>query len=402
MSMLAFVIVMVPTIGLALLTAIPVVQIALATTQLRARPRGEATSAQADASAVRVAVLVPAHNEESGISNTLRQALQSMPPGGRLLVVADNCSDRTAEVARAAGAQVVERTDLAKRGKGYALDYGVRELAADPPDVLIVLDADCGIEPDTLVHLAQRCAQRQRPIQALYLMRSSGSPSLRMRVAEFAWIVKNQVRPVGLARIGAPCQLMGTGMAFPWALIADVGLANGHLVEDMKLGVDCALRGAGPIFAPDTLVTSWFPSDARAALAQRQRWEHGHLSLLGQMLPGLLKTAIERRDGTALLLGADLAVPPLGLLIALQCLGVVVNACVWGWAGWSTPLMISVVTIAALAGAVLAAWFRFGRSVLRSADLLGVALYVLWKIPLYLRFVFKRQKDWLRTRRDHE
>jgi len=347
-------------------------------------------------------VLVPAHDEAAGIAHTIGCVRRQLPDGARLLVVADNCTDSTATIAREAGAEVVERSDAVLRGKGYALDFGLRRLSADPPDVLIILDADCEIYGDGIARLAERCLSSGRPIQALYLMRSPAPTNLRMRVAEFAWLVKNQVRPLGSARIGAPCQLMGTGMAFPWRLIASVSLANGHLVEDMKLGVDLALQGRPPQFAPDVLVTSSFPTTTQGVASQRQRWEHGHLAMLGHELPLLIASALMRLSPVALGLAADLLVPPLALLVLLLLLALMVSSIAWWFAGWAAPLVIASTSFALLLVAILLAWFRHGRSVLSFSDLLSVPSYVLWKIPLYLRFVLNRQIEWIRTQRDGE
>jgi cellulose synthase/poly-beta-1,6-N-acetylglucosamine synthase-like glycosyltransferase len=89
-----------------------------------------------------VVVLVPAHNESSGLLPTLANIQNQLLPNDRLLVVADNCSDDTAAVAKAGGAEVVERNDPTKRGKGYALDWGVQHLSSAPPEIIIVVDAD--------------------------------------------------------------------------------------------------------------------------------------------------------------------------------------------------------------------------------------------------------------------
>ena len=80
----------------------------------------------------RVAVLVPAHNEATLIASTLASIRPQLREGDQLLVVADNCTDQTANLARAAGAHVVERQDQQRRGKGYALDFGVQHLRQSP------------------------------------------------------------------------------------------------------------------------------------------------------------------------------------------------------------------------------------------------------------------------------
>src|SRR5689334_7809846 len=109
-----------------------------------------------------IAVLVPAHDEELGIEPVLAAVRAGLTAQDRVLVVADNCTDNTAAVGRAAGAEVVERFDTRLVGKGYALDFGIRHLAARAPDVVIVIDADCLIEADALDRLARRCKTSAR------------------------------------------------------------------------------------------------------------------------------------------------------------------------------------------------------------------------------------------------
>ena len=115
----------------------------------------------------RALVLIPAHNEESVLEQSLRVLIPSLSAGDRVLVVADNCDDRTAEVARAAGTEVAVRQDPARRGKGYALDFAVKYLRESPPEVVVILDADCLVSADTIRILAQQAFQSGRQVQAL-------------------------------------------------------------------------------------------------------------------------------------------------------------------------------------------------------------------------------------------
>ena len=167
----------------------------------------------------RVAVLVPAHDEALIISRTLRTIVPEMARGDRLVVVADNCTDETAALAAAEGAEVLVRGDLLRRGKGYALDFGIRHLASDAPEIVLIVDADCRVRQEGIDRLSRLSQRTGRPVQALYLMQAAEGASLKMRLAGFAWVIKNQVRPLGLHRLGLPCQLMGSGMASPWACI---------------------------------------------------------------------------------------------------------------------------------------------------------------------------------------
>ncbi|NWG87683.1 MAG: glycosyltransferase family 2 protein [Hydrogenophilaceae bacterium] len=346
-----------------------------------------------------VAVLIPAHNEAEGITATLRSILPQLGLCDRLLVVADNCSDATAGIASDAGAEVVKRTDPARRGKGYALDFGIRHLAAAPPELVIIVDADCMVEAGTIDWLARTCGESELPVQAVYLMHALATASLKMRIAEFAWVLKNWVRPLGSRRLGLPCQLMGTGMAFPWRLISDARLAHAELVEDMKLGIDLALAGYPPLFCLQARVSSRFPDAAHAAATQRTRWEHGHLGMIAREFPRLFGQAIARTDMRLLGLALDLAVPPLALLVVMM-VSVLALALVVFWIGLSVlPLFLAVAAFTLLTSAVLTAWWRRGRGILPLAALLSVPFYVLAKIPMYLKFWTRRQKEWVRTER---
>lgn len=374
--------------------------VALFTLQvLLAWPRSRHSRA---ASGVRptVAVLVPAHNESVGIAVTLNAISAQLQDGDRLLVVADNCDDDTAEQARACGAEVISRHDAQRRGKGYALDFGIRHLAAAPPDIVIVVDADCLLHGDALDRLVRHSAAAERPVQALYLMHAPVDAGLKSRVAEFAWAVKNHARPLGYQRLGLPCQLMGTGMAFPWHVIHAADLASGHIVEDLKLGLDLAEKGYAPQFCPEARVTSVFPSNREGAQSQRTRWEHGHLGMLLQQGPsGLLKSLTSMNAGL-LALVLDLCVPPLALLTLAVLASCGLGLALWQMSGAVLPVGLALLNLALLTAAVLIAWLRFGRNILSLGSLAYAPLYALTKIPLYCRFLLRRQGEWVRSRRD--
>ncbi|MFL6664648.1 MAG: glycosyltransferase family 2 protein [Rhizobacter sp.] len=382
---------------LALLLAVPVavllMQVLLAWPPMRPRPPAEARRP-------RLAVLVPAHDEAAGIAASLGTVTPQLAPGDRLLVVADNCTDDTAAVAASAGAIVVERRDATRRGKGYALDFGLQQLDADPPEVVVIVDADCRIEPDALDRLARETAAHGVPVQALYLMHAPPQARLGTRIAELAWRVRNLVRPLGWHRAGFPCQLMGTGMAFPWPLLRGAPLASGHLVEDMQLGLDLAAAGTPPRFCPDALVTSSFPLDAAARASQRTRWEHGHLGVIATQVPRLAAQAVRARNPALAAMVLDLAVPPLAALV-LMLAGLLLLAVLLAAGGGSgVPFGLAVAAFALLALAVLLAWWRHGRSIVAFGELATAPLYVLGKLPVYTRLVKSRQMEWVRTKRD--
>ncbi len=348
-----------------------------------------------------VAVVVPAHDESEGLRPTLAKIGAQLRKGDRLVVVAVNCTDDTAAIAAAAGAEVVERRDPLRIGKGFALDAGVRHLGANPPDVVIIIDADCHPSAGAIRRLATTCIVSGRPVQALYLMTSPDRTSLNYSVAEFAWLLKNWIRPLGLARLALPCQLMGTGMAFPWPVIRDANLATGHIVEDMRLGLDLSAANCAPLFCPDAVVTSEFPVSAQGAATQRQRWEHGHLQLIKDAVLPMLWLAIRRRNLHLAATVLDMSVPPLALLVLVATAVLLLAAAVTWLTGAILPLTLAALACAGLAGAVVLAWTRWGRSVLPAASLARIPLYVCGKLALYLN-LFRNGPNakWIRTDRN--
>jgi cellulose synthase/poly-beta-1,6-N-acetylglucosamine synthase-like glycosyltransferase len=347
-----------------------------------------------------LAIVVPAHDEASMVATTLRSILPELSASDRLIVVADNCSDETAAVAAASGAETIVRTDPARRGKGYALDFAVRHLARTAPDIVIVIDADCRVAPGSIDCLARVCTNAARPVQALYLMHSPPNAGPMTRIAEFAWALKNQVRPLGSLRLGLPCQLMGTGMAFPWVCISAANLASGHIVEDLNLGLELTRAGTPPLFCPEALVTSTFPASKEGIQNQRTRWEHGHLGVIASELPRLYMDAFAKRDVGLLAAALDLSVPPLALLL-LQVTAVwCASLLLYFFANSAVPLIMASVVVILFLVSVLMAWAFYGRRIISFGSLALAAAYALLKIPLYARFLVARQVNWVRSKRD--
>ena len=383
-------------LSLPLLVAVAVFGLQIAA-QMRAG--GRAGEGDRVASRGSVAILVPAHNEEDGIAHTLSMLLPQLADGDRVLVVADNCADATAERARAAGAQVVERFHASDRGKGFALAFGVDHLRADPPAAVLIVDADCELAPGSLEVLLAELERTRRPVQALYLMMAPADAGLARRLAQFAWRVRNWARPAGWHRLGLPCQLMGTGMAFGWDMLRDAPLANASIVEDMKLGIELAKAGRAPVFCERALVTSQFPDSAAATTTQRTRWEHGHLEMILREVPAMLARGVARGDGRLLGLALDLAVPPLALLAGLLAADALLALAAGFCGAGAGPGVAAGVLLAVFLASVLGAWFVRGRDLVRFAELMSVPWYIAAKLPVYLRFIVRRQRAWVRTDR---
>jgi cellulose synthase/poly-beta-1,6-N-acetylglucosamine synthase-like glycosyltransferase len=347
-----------------------------------------------------VAVVIPAHNESSGILPTLKNIQSQLLPDDRLLVVADNCSDDTATIAKVAGAEVVERNDLSKRGKGYALDWGIRHLSSDPREIVLIVDADCRLADEAVENLITTCATTGRPTQALYLMTAPVSSQLNQQVAEFSWRVKNGLRPLGLKALDLPCQLMGTGMAFPWEVIRSADLASAQIVEDLKLGLDLTVTGHPPVFCPSARVTSEFASSVKGAGSQRQRWEKGHLDMILKTAPYLLVDSVRRRNWNLFAITLDLLVPPLSLLGILVLGTFCLSLLTASFSGAYGALAISTASLLIFLITTTLAWLKCGRDIVPVSALILIPLYAFRKINLYRQFIFgKTESEWTRTDR---
>jgi cellulose synthase/poly-beta-1,6-N-acetylglucosamine synthase-like glycosyltransferase len=348
----------------------------------------------------RVDVLIPAHDEESGIAATLASVCDQLRPGDRVGVVADNCSDKTAEIARAAGAIVWERRDDVRRGKGFALEFGRERLSSECGDVAVIVDADCRLEPGTLDALAYEAAATGRPVQADYIMTCPTDPSPRDVVSQLAVTVKNRVRQRGTAALGGAAVLTGSGMAFPWGVFRRAKLDGGNIVEDMQLSFDLLIAGDAPLYCGEACVVAPLPKQRNASLAQRTRWEHGHLQTLVRRVPRLVWEAVKQQRPMLLGSAIDLAVPPLSLLV--MCWGVVFLAA--ATAAFLDvgigPLVVSTTGGVLLAVAMAATLARFGDGVSPWTVLAAVPRYIAGKIPIYASFLYRRQRTWVRTDRD--
>lgn len=348
----------------------------------------------------RVAVIVPAHNESLGLLPTLHDIKAQLGVRDRLIVVADNCTDDTAAVAAASGAEVIARDDPERIGKGFAMGWGITHLSQDPPDFVLFVDADCRLDDDLIEGLKRVCQGLQRPVQALFVMRSPDNSPVNHSFAEFAWLLKNRVRPLGLRNLHCPVQLMGTGMMFPWKAINSVPLESGHLVEDLKLGLDLAAAGQAPYFVPFVKVTSVFPTSAKGTESQRLRWVQGHLATIGKFVPRLLATGLMRHDLNVVVLALDLLVPPLSLLALLIVATMVLTLSVALLGGSWLPGLIAGGNLVAFILCILLAWSKFGRQVFPAREILSVGSFALKKIGLYRRMLMGGAvSQWIRTDR---
>jgi cellulose synthase/poly-beta-1,6-N-acetylglucosamine synthase-like glycosyltransferase len=360
------------------------------------RPRREAEHVGPSPS---IAILVPAHDEEQTLSAAGEMLRRIAAIGARVIVVADNCSDGTASIAATLGCEIVERQDPERRGKGYALAAGRYHLAGDPPDIVIVLDADCSMSASAVALLAARAAAHDRVIQAAYLFRYDPLASPKVQISNFAFAVKNLIRQRGARRLGAAAILVGSGMAFPWRLFAALDLATGNVVEDLALGIDLVRRNEPPFFEEAAEVWS-DASNGAGTETQRARWEGGFITTARQFAWPLIVEGLKRHEWKHFCLGVHLLVPPLTLVLMLNIVFFLLFAFLAVMGLPIIPVLYSVALLFLIVSAVALAWIVEGRRHMPARMFPQIPVYLAWKAIMHLRLATgRRAVAWIRTER---
>ena len=349
-------------------------------------------------------ILVPAHNEAAVIGSTIANMTEKIGPNDKILLVADNCDDDTADIARQAGVMVVERTNTREMGKGYALAYGVETINSQfspPPDIVVIVDADCYLDKNAVPLLKAYVSKTDRPVQSCYLLQHGDVQRLSVKIAAFAFVIKNKIRMRGMELLNVPVPLTGSGMAFPWHIINSAKLSSDDIVEDMRLGIEVVERGYGARYLDRAKVFSFFPNNPDAEKTQRERWEHGHLNTIRTFFLPLVKLASKTKRLEFIGVLLNLLVPPLSFLVILVCTSMLLSIATsmllnisWIYTLIYLLYLISIVTI------ILIAWIRYGRDILNINELLRLPYFVCKKIIVYISYFVRKQSSWIKTDRD--
>lgn len=350
--------------------------------------------------------VVPAHDEALGIAATVRNLLQVDYPAAlrRVFVVADNCSDDTAAKAREAGAEVLERTDTERRGKGYALAHAFHRCLADGvADAVVVVDADTVISKNLLHAFGARLSAGEVAVQAHYGVQNPNA-SWRTRLMRIALAMFHQVRSIGREKLRVSAGLRGNGMCFRASLLKEVPHDAFSLVEDLEYGIRLGRAGHRVAYAWDAEVLGEMVSGEKASRSQRARWEHGRDQMAKQFGWSLVREALAKRSGLLLDLALDVLVPPLSRLVLAAVLGWAITFALVFWGGvGTTALGLFGAALGFIGLYVFAGWLHSGTGLRGLLDLALAPAYVAWKVTLiFQRRGTKKPGEWVRTTREGE
>ena len=354
------------------------------------------------AAGLRFDIVVPAHDEEASVGETVRSLLAIDYPRElfRVLLVADNCSDQTAARARQAGASVLERNDPSLRGKGYALKFGFEYCLAGPADAVVVIDADTIVSPNLLGAFAARLQAGAPAVQADYAVRNPDA-SWRTRLMAIAFATFHELRSLARERLSVSCGLRGNGMCFTRALLIEVPYGAFSLVEDVEYGIRLGEAGHRVHYAGEAHVYGEMVAGERSSRSQRLRWEGGRFKLARQHAPRLIGRALATRDRVQADLALDLLVPPLSFLALGVMLGLSAScALAWGKGFPSASLIAWSICVLSLFAYVLRGWQLSETGLRGLVDLCRAPAFVAWKLALTVGHSFRKSDDWVRTARE--
>jgi cellulose synthase/poly-beta-1,6-N-acetylglucosamine synthase-like glycosyltransferase len=348
--------------------------------------------------------VIPAHDEEANIAATIEscRGVSYDPALYRVVVIADNCTDATADLARGAGAEVIERTDPLRRSKGHALEYFFeqRPALASATDAVVLIDADTIVDPGILTAFAAALGEGKDWVQCYYTVRNPDA-SWRTRMMTYAFSLFNGVWLLGQDRLGLAVGLKGNGMCFSTRGLARFPWRAYGLTEDLEFSWMLRIGGERTHFLPGTRVCGTMPSQGgTAATAQRLRWEAGRKAQRGLFFAPLLRS---RQIGplTKLMYLIDLVFPPLvslllGLLVVVSLdLGAVLDPRFLAWSPWLLPLVHGLMAVV-LACYALSPLFALDLPVRYLASLVALPYYAVWKL-LAIR---GKPTAWVRTPRE--
>ena len=351
---------------------------------------------------LRMALLIPAHNEGARIGGILADAAGLNYPDSdyTVFVLADNCSDNTAALAAAAGTEVLERNDSMLRGKGQALDWALRTHAAvfATYDGIALVDADMYLDPAFLSEAAASLSTPGvRVVQGLNIV-AHPERTWRTALGYAGFSVINHLRPAGRSWLGGTAGLRGSGMIFSSHILLQYGWPAHSIAEDAEFTNILLMDGVRVHYNPDAKVTSDIPEQESQARVQQERWDGGRLQVFRRYFPLLVRRAFVRPTRMNLDALLDLMVPPQSLL-ALLLIGAFLPSLL------ISPLWSGVIFLCAcaVALAVFSSLLLTGAPAKVYLYLASAPLLILWKLPLYGRLLLRRGAQvWQRTPRDEE
>jgi cellulose synthase/poly-beta-1,6-N-acetylglucosamine synthase-like glycosyltransferase len=365
----------------------------------------EKDNARPQEPAIKFVIVIPAHNEAMVIGKTLESIKRLNYPKEfyETFVVADNCNDETAQVARHHGVNCIERKDAERKGKGFALQWAFERLkegkCIDTYDAFIIIDADTIVDSNFLASMDYRIAKGELAIQGYYdVINPDVSPMASLSYLGF--VLSRNLRYKGRSRIGWASNLLGNGMCFAKEVINRYGWNATSIVEDVEYAVTLLLNGVRVSFAPEAKIFAEIPTTFKDSKIQRSRWDIGKFQMRNKYLVQLIKSAIRKRDISYLDTAIELMIPPFslflvfsfvsfGLYLAILFNGFNILSIIW----FAT---VSALVVYVLVGLIMAksSWKIYKNLIIY------IPFFLFWRVEtLIWGYISQVGKHWIKTER---
>ena len=278
--------------------------------------------------------IIPAHNEEAVVANLI-ESLKNQTYNSKLYdiyVIADNCTDRTAKVAKDAGAIVFERFDPEHKTKGYALQWFLKQKIEENADydAFFVFDADNIVDKNFIKNMNQKLCQGEDVVQGYRDIKNPTDNWITAGYALFYWTMH---RLYHLARynIGLSTLLNGTGFMVRFDLIKPNGWQTETLTEDIEFSLKTIIQGKKVGWATDAIVYDEQPTSFKQSWSQRSRWTVGHMQCVKRYTMELANSVKEHKtltslDGLLYMIGTTPMLVLTVLLMVVNCIMYSTNA----------------------------------------------------------------------------
>jgi cellulose synthase/poly-beta-1,6-N-acetylglucosamine synthase-like glycosyltransferase len=353
------------------------------------------------------AILIPAHNEEKKLRATLKALGELDYPKSkyRIFVVADNCTDSTAEIAREMDAECFERSDVKNQGKGYAIAFGLKYILEKRYDAIMFLDADCHINADALMIFDRYISQGCEILQGSDLASNPDHSSMSYTVAVGNFI-ENYLFYASKSRLGLAVFLRGTGMVFRREVMEQQPWKATSIAEDVEYTLDLLREGKRIVFAPEAKIWSEFPINNKQLKTQRIRWASGNIDLGKKRILGLMKEGFIRKK--LILVDAGLTMLVISRPLVLIVLALSLMIATASFLAWPDPfsrflLLAGIVTAISQVIYVGLGIVLFGLNTLRLKLLAGLPFEILQLTVLSILGAIgasKNKEKWERTPRE--
>ncbi len=359
------------------------------------------------------ALIVAAHNEETVVKDIVKslKAMDYPSEKYQVFVVADNCTDKTAELAKDAGAVVLERFNTEKRGKGYAMEFAFDHIFSMDEDYeyICIFDADNVVKPDFLREMNTKINEGYRAVQGYLDSKNPSDNWLTFSYSLWYWI-NNRMSQLARGNLDIGCRLGGTGFAIESQLIKTYGWGATCLAEDTEFTLKLALSDIKVGWAHNAVVYDEKPTQLVTSIHQRKRWMQGLSEVATMYVKPLAKKCITEKSADAFHMlmnfwGDSLYPITAGYFWVVYVLTLFVNKSTLlfkllcdMWCSPASMLVLSVLCWGNLLLLIAGLYSdrKLDKNVMKNS--LGFLVYLLSWIPIGIMGFLKRdEKEWFHT-----